>query len=403
MKESRLKLLLVFMVLITILINYNYDSQEIDYDLVRKLHKENLDNSPFKKTKALSKSERKDLQLPPNPYNERLWELTMDPVLGRPRSENIYQIQDELHQKSLNEIPGVPGENPDMAWVPRGPTNIAGRTNGIMFDPNDATNKKVFAGGVSGGIFVNDNIDDINSEWKMVQGVPRNLPISVLTFDPNNPTTFYAGTGESYTSGDALGNGLWKSTDRGYTWENIFGGRSDSEQVFKDEITQIEILTKTSENPINFLQASFGPNLPGLPMDYLQNDVVVAKPLDACSTLSNSEAVSGKIVLVEDGSLTTGSDCNYFKKVSEAQSAGAIAVIVYGKDSGESNWTDDLKVMTPNNGDISTIKISSIFIKAADGKNLKDIIESEKTTVKLVKQSNISINMFISFSKIYRL
>ena len=36
--------------------------------------------------------ERKDLQLPPNPYNERLWELTMDPVLGRPRSENIYQI-----------------------------------------------------------------------------------------------------------------------------------------------------------------------------------------------------------------------------------------------------------------------------------------------------------------------
>jgi len=32
-----------------------------------------------------------------------------------------------------------PGENPDMAWIPRGPTNIAGRTNGIMFDPNDAS------------------------------------------------------------------------------------------------------------------------------------------------------------------------------------------------------------------------------------------------------------------------
>ena len=149
-------------------------------------------------------------------------ELTMDPVLGRPRSENIYQIQDELYQKSINEIPGVPGENPDMVWVPRGPTNIAGRTNGIMFDPNDATNKKVFAGGVSGGIFVNDNIDDIDSEWKMIQGVPRNLPISVLTYDPNDPKVFYAGTGESYTSGDALGNGLRKSSDEAilgkYIW-----------------------------------------------------------------------------------------------------------------------------------------------------------------------------------------
>ncbi len=390
MRESRSKLLLIFMVLCAIYIDYNYDNDEIDYNEIRRLHKENLEKSPFKSTKKLSKSERKGLQLPPNPYNERLWELTMDPVLGRPRSENIYQIQDELYQKSINEIPGVPGENPDMAWIPRGPTNIAGRTNGIMFDPNDATNKKVFAGGVSGGIFVNDNIDDIDSEWKMVQGVPRNLPVSVLTYDPNDPKIFYAGTGESYTSGDALGNGLWKSSDGGYTWENIFGGRSDSEQVFKDEINQIEILTKTEENPINFLQASFGPNLPGLPMDYLQNDVVIANPLDACSSLSNSAAVNGKIVLVEDGSLTAGSSCNYYKKVTEAQSAGAIAVIVYGKDTGESNWTDDLKVMTPSGGDVTAIKITSIFIKAADGKKVKELIESEKTTVKLVKQSNIS-------------
>ena len=64
-----------------------------------------------------------------------------------------------------------------MAWIPRGPSNIAGRTNGMMFDPNDSSNKRVFAGGVSGGIFVNDNIEDVDSEWKMVEGVPRNLPI----------------------------------------------------------------------------------------------------------------------------------------------------------------------------------------------------------------------------------
>ena len=50
--------------------------------------------------------------------------------------------------------------------------------------------------------------------------------------------------------------------------------------------------------------------------------MVIANPLDACSTLSNKDEISGKIVLIEDGSLTTGSDCNYYKKVSEGQAAG---------------------------------------------------------------------------------
>ena len=158
---------------IALLIDLN--NNKVDYDSIRKLHKENLEKSPFKKTKKLSKSERKDLQLPPNPYNERLWELTMDPVLARPRTENLYQIQEELYQKSLYPIEGVPGENPDMAWVARGPSNIAGRTNGMMFDPNDATNKRVFAGGVSGGIFVNDDITDVDSEWRMIQGCAQKL------------------------------------------------------------------------------------------------------------------------------------------------------------------------------------------------------------------------------------
>ena len=44
--------------------------------------------------------------------------------------------------KVLYPVEGVPGENPDMAWVARGPSNVAGRTNGMMFDPNDATNKR---------------------------------------------------------------------------------------------------------------------------------------------------------------------------------------------------------------------------------------------------------------------
>ena len=155
MRYSNIKLLSLI-ALFSIICFVNLNENKVDYDAIRALHKDNIEKSPFKNTKNLSKSKRKELQLPPNPYNERLWELTMDPVLGRPRTENLFQIQDELYQKSLYPVEGVPGENPDMAWVARGPSNVAGRTNGMMFDPNDATNKRVFAGGVSGGIFVND-------------------------------------------------------------------------------------------------------------------------------------------------------------------------------------------------------------------------------------------------------
>ena len=55
MKRLRLKFLLLFIALCALIINYNYETK-VDYDLVRKIHKENLEKSPFKNTKKLSKS-----------------------------------------------------------------------------------------------------------------------------------------------------------------------------------------------------------------------------------------------------------------------------------------------------------------------------------------------------------
>ncbi len=202
-----------------------------DIKLLREQHQVHLDNSPFKETKNLSKEERKSLGLPPNAYNEQVWELTMDPQTGRPMTERVFETLEQLKNQRGN-YRGVGGDatNP---WVERGPNNVAGRTRGLMFDPNDVgagTNgdgidyNRVFAGGVSGGLWVNDDITDANSSWSLVPGFASNTSVTVIISDPNNSSTFYLGSGESYTTGNAIGNGIWKSTDGGVNWSNVLGG-----------------------------------------------------------------------------------------------------------------------------------------------------------------------------------
>ena len=354
----------------------------------RFLHEKNLQKSPFKETKKLSRDDRKAKGLPPDAYYERIWELTMDPVLGRPKTENIFKIHEDQEMSRKMKIDGVPGQSEEMKWIKRGPINIGGRTKTAMFDPNDSSNKKVFAGGVSGGLFVNNDISDPESEWQMITGIPKNLAVSSITYDPNNKNIFYVGTGEIYTRGDALGNGLWKSSDGGVTWSNVLvGGRFSDEPVFSTNKNNLEVISPTGTDPFEFRQAAFGPNLSDTPLDRLEGTIVLSDPITACDDFSDSYDFSGKIVLIED------SGCPYFDKVTKAQAAGAKAVVIFGKDSGAADWEDNLIYMGPGDNDSSTITIPAIFIKASDGSTLKDLIESNSdVSVRLSKRVKIYVD-----------
>lgn len=222
----------ILLLAITATFMFGCKNHEKSVEDLRKQHQEFLDNSPFNNTKNLSREDRKAIQLPPNAYNEHVWELEIDPNTGQTHPERVALVQEELRlqRTELQEQRNVAGQvnNP---WVERGPNNIGGRTRAIMFDPNDINNAnpaddytRVFAGGVAGGIWVNDDITDPNSSWTIIPNVPASISPCVITYDPNDTNTFYIGSGESYTTGSAVGNGIWKSTDGGETWEHIFGG-----------------------------------------------------------------------------------------------------------------------------------------------------------------------------------
>jgi hypothetical protein len=194
-------------------------------------HASYLENSPFKETQKLSRSERKAMGLPPNAYNEQMWELTMNPNTGRPTPEVVIQIQDELRASRLAER-GVGGDDVNP-WIDRGPNNQGGRTRGILFDPNDINNSnpaddytRVFSGGVSGGLWVNDDITDPESSWNLIPGIQENIALTVIVADPNDPNKLYAGSGEPYIGADGavIGRGVYRSLDAGVTWENVIGG-----------------------------------------------------------------------------------------------------------------------------------------------------------------------------------
>lgn len=203
---------------------WQVSNQKSDVEKLREKHAEYLKNHRFNQTMKLSKKERLTHGLPPNKYFEQEYLLEINPNTGRTHPENYIKLQQELNSQRLAQrVPGDAGDNP---WVERGPNNVGGRTRMVMFDPNDATHKRVFAGGVSGGLWVNNDITSGTSSWTQVSisngGIPESLSITCMTVDPNNSQIMYIGTGESYTGDDAVGNGVWKTTDGGNSWTNVY-------------------------------------------------------------------------------------------------------------------------------------------------------------------------------------
>lgn len=189
---------------------------------LRKTHSEFLKQHAPEKDQGFSRLEKIQKGLPPNQYYELMEYLTMNPALGYPEPYKVKEIHDKLlEQRKSRSNQKAPGDNEKHPWISRGPNNVGGRTRVIIFDPNDASGTRVFAGAISGGLWINENITSENSPWNKVEGLPANLNVSCITVDPRDSNIWYVGTGEQYTGGDVVGTGVYKTEDGGTSWNKV--------------------------------------------------------------------------------------------------------------------------------------------------------------------------------------
>ena len=144
----------------------------------------------------------------------------VDVSTGEPVSaETLAQIEQEIRKKGISK---------SIVFESLGPDNIGGRTRAICIDRTNIN--RVWAGGVSGGLFVSNNKGNF---WERV--VPyfdagANPFISSMTMTPDN--TLYVATGSNDEGWG--GNGVWYSTDFGATFTKIPGTTNCTEVASSD-------------------------------------------------------------------------------------------------------------------------------------------------------------------------
>lgn len=122
-------------------------------------------------------------------------------------------------------------------WEARGPYNVGGRTRALALDVTGEDT--ILAGGVSGGLW---RSTDGGGTWNR-RTLPTQFPgVTCIAQDTRSgkTSTWYYGTGELYGNSASdpyafyFGDGIYKSTDNGLTWDRLASTGSTTPTVFDD-------------------------------------------------------------------------------------------------------------------------------------------------------------------------
>jgi len=109
-------------------------------------------------------------------------------------------------------------------WIERGPGNVGGRTRALIVDPDDPDRETIWAGSVSGGLW---KTTDGGLSWQAQTDHFPSLSVSSLAMAESNHDVIYLGTGARSWGEPVTGMGIFRSGDRGVTWEHLRATRED--------------------------------------------------------------------------------------------------------------------------------------------------------------------------------
>lgn len=162
---------------------------------------------------------------------EYIFNMLRDPATNR--------IPKNIRRKELafaKTLPSVvsrlnkKGSSTMYDWIEVGPNDVGGRTRALAVDLTDSN--VLLAGGVSGGIW--KSIDG-GSSWNLKNLTTQHLSVTSIAQDPISTDIWYYSTGEfdGNSASDIsqaayfFGEGLFKSTDRGETWNPVPSAADD--------------------------------------------------------------------------------------------------------------------------------------------------------------------------------
>jgi photosystem II stability/assembly factor-like uncharacterized protein len=147
----------------------------------------------------------------PDQFQRILYEMRVPSDRTTPEYAPGYRVRElqlarAAQRRSLSPLP----------WVERGPGNIAGRTRGLIVDPDDTSGDTWIIGTVGGGVW---KTTDAGATWTNLTPDLPDLAASAIAMAGSDHDVLYLGTGESFYNIDTVnGDGMFKSTDRGQSW-----------------------------------------------------------------------------------------------------------------------------------------------------------------------------------------